>query len=35
MNNKQLDFEFETGNNKKYKFDGIWDSIVYTRELKG
>ena len=29
----QLDFEFETGDNKEYKIDGIWDSVVYAKEL--
>ena len=29
----QLDFEFEAGNNKEYKVDDIWDSMVYAREL--
>ena len=28
----QLDFEFEAGNNKEYKFDGIWNSAVYVKE---
>ena len=32
MNDTKLDFEFEAGNNKKYKVDGIWDSAVYARE---
>ena len=32
VNDKQLDFEFEANNNKKYKVDGIWNSAVYTRE---
>ena len=25
--------EFEVGNNKEYKVEGIWDSAVYAREL--
>ena len=25
--------EFETGNNEKYDVEGIWDSVVYTKEL--
>ena len=33
MNNTQLDFEFEAGDNKKYEVDGIWNSAVYTRKL--
>ena len=33
MNNMQL--EFEAGNNKEYKVDGIWDSAVYVRESAG
>ena len=28
----QLDFEFEAGNNKEYKVDGIWDSAVYAKK---
>ena len=24
---------FETGNNKKYKVDNIWDSAVYAKKL--
>ena len=27
-----LDFKFEAGDNKEYKIDGIWDSLVYARE---
>ena len=30
MNNTQLDFKFEIGNNDEYKLDDIWDSAVYT-----
>ena len=33
MNNTQLDFEFEAGDDKEYKVDGIRDSAVYAREL--
>ena len=29
----QLDFEFEAGNNKEYKVDGIWNIAVYAKEL--
>ena len=29
----QLDFEFEAGNNKKYKIDSIWNSAVYIKKL--
>ena len=32
MNDTQLDFEFEAGDNKEYKVDGIRDSAVYARE---
>ena len=34
MNNTQLDFKFEVGNNKdkKYEVDGIRDSAVYAKE---
>ena len=35
MNHIQLDFEFEAGNGKKYKVDGIEDSAIYARELAG
>ena len=27
-----MQLEFEAGNNKKYKFDSIWDNVVYARE---
>ena len=27
-----MQLEFEAGNDKKYKVDGIWDSVVYTKE---
>ena len=30
MNDMQL--EFETGNDKEYEVDGIWDSTVYAKE---
>ena len=33
MNNIYL--EFEAGNDKKYKFNNIWDSTVYSKELVG
>ena len=32
MNDMQLDFEFETGNNEEYKVDGIWDSAIHTKK---
>ena len=32
VNDKQPDFEFEAGNNKEYKIDGIWDSAVYAKK---
>ena len=35
INNMQLDFKFEAGNNKKYKVDGIWDSTIYAKESAG
>ena len=35
VNNMQLNFEFETGNNKEYEIDGIRDNTVYARELAG
>ena len=35
MNDTQLDFKFEAGNNKKYTVDGIWDSAVYAKKLAG
>ena len=35
VNDKQLDFEFEIGNNKEYKVDGIWDSAIYANESVG
>ena len=35
MNETQLDFKFETGDNKKYEVDGIWDSAVYAKKLVG
>ena len=28
LNDMQLDFEFEAGDNKKYEIDGIWNSAV-------
>ena len=30
VNDMQL--EFEAGNNKEYKVDGIWDSAIYAKE---
>ena len=35
MNDTQLDFEFKAGNGKEYQVDGIWDSVVYTKESAG
>ena len=35
VNDTQLDFEFEAGNDKEYEVDGIWNSAVYTRESAG
>ena len=35
MNDMQLDFKFEAGDNKEYKVDGIWDSAVYARKSAG
>ena len=35
VNDTQLDFEFEAGNDKKYKVNGIRDSAVYARESAG
>ena len=32
VNDIQLDFEFKTGNNKKYKVDSIWNNAVYAKE---
>ena len=32
MNNTQLDFKFEAGNNKEYEVNSIWDSTVYAKE---
>ena len=34
INNIQLDFKFEAGNDKdkKYEVEGIWDSAVYAKE---
>ena len=32
MNDTQLDFEFEAGDDKEYKVDGIRDSAVYAKE---
>ena len=35
VDDMQLDFEFEVGNNKEYKVEGIWNSAVYARESAG
>ena len=35
VNNMQLDFKFEASDNKEYKVDGIWDSVVYVKESAG
>ena len=35
MNNTQLNFEFEAGDDKEYEVDGIRDSAVYARESAG
>ena len=35
MNDTQLDFEFEAGNNKEYEVDGIWDSAIYAKKSAG
>ena len=32
VNNMQLDFEFETGNNEEYEVDGIQDRAVYAKK---
>ena len=34
MNDMQLDFKFEAGDNKEkeYEVDGIWDSAVYAKK---
>ena len=32
MNDMQLNFEFEAGNDKEYEVDGIRDSAVYAKE---
>ena len=32
VNDKSLNFEFETSDDKEYEIDGIWDSLVYARE---
>ena len=32
VNDTQLDFEFEAGNDEKYEFDGIWDNAIYAKE---
>ena len=35
VNDTQLDFEFEAGNNKEYEVDGIQNSAVYAKESAG
>ena len=35
MNDTQLNFEFEAGNNKEYEIEGIQDSAIYARESVG
>ena len=40
MNNIQLDFEFEIGNNEENKVKSIWNHMIYakksaTRQLPG
>ena len=30
-----MQLEFEAGDNKEYKVDGIWDSVVYAKESVG
>ena len=32
VNDMQLDFKFEAGDDKEYEVDGIWDSAVYAKE---
>ena len=32
MNDIQLDFEFEVGNNEEYKAENIWNSAVYAKK---
>ena len=32
VNDTQLDFKFEVGNNREYEVDDIWDSAVYAKE---
>ena len=32
MNDTQLDFEFEAGNDKEYKIEGIWNSTIHAKE---
>ena len=32
VNDMQLDFEFEAGNDKEYEVDGIRDSAVYAKK---
>ena len=35
VNDTQLNFEFEAGNDKEYEVDGIRDSAVYAKESAG
>ena len=35
VNDMQLDFEFQAGDDKEYEVNGIWDSTVYARESAG
>ena len=35
VNDTQLDFEFEAGDDKEYEVDGIRDSAVYAKESTG
>ena len=32
VNDMQLDFEFETSDNKKYEVDNIWNNAAYAKE---
>ena len=32
VNVTNVNFEFEAGNNKEYKIEGIWNSAVYARK---
>ena len=35
INDMQLDFKFEAGNDKEYEVDGIWYNAVYAKESAG